>query len=635
MANTYKTLYGWDWPKEMSDELIGLVVGKKWREYKSEFGFEFKDPWEPMLRSMVSLYGKDNFKVSEWTEQHVHDWVVEDMPVTIGCAASGKSNDTGAILVADGIVDPYDTVALVGSTTRDALKLRTWESIERYFSILKNHPRFSIPWKLVPTSCAIVNDRAVNDDPNAQGSKAGIHGVALNDGGKLQGAHLPYVRLVVDELATVYNHQDILTTIENLQIAKDFKFAALANPETWSNPSCQYIIPEGGVDSVDVDTGSWRSTFGCFVRHHDGLKSPCIKNPALAKEFPFLVTQKHVDAALKRTGGNANAPHFWKMVRGFPMPAGGEAQVVLDPAVAVQQRAADPAPPFDPATWRGTCEGIDPAWTEDGDNACLARVFLRVDVYGRPYLDFTNGLRKFALDATQFSTRPAIQQMRDQVIAMKREPYAAPFRCTAVDSSGNQALADELVIYTGASDILHVNSAERASEAKLREADLRKTKDFIYDRGTEAWCVLAEFVRAGQVRGLPQEVVHALTTRRYAFDMVRDSTGLKRPAGVKYPMRLEKKADYKTRNHGQSPDECDACALAALAAKERLGVVPFGYVLAQAAPSASPFDAAFSAPEPPRPAAVEDYDARAEDVDPGEFAVDGVDDVMVQFAAGG
>lgn len=612
MAETYKTLYGWDWPKEMSDEFIGLVVGKKWREYKAEFDFEFKDPWEPMLKSMVSLYGKDNFKVSEWTEQHVHDWVMEDMLVTIGCAASGKSNDTGAILVADGIVDPYDTVALVGSTTRDALKLRTWESIERYFSILKNHPKFFIPWKMVPTSCAIMNDRAVNDDPNAQGSKAGIHGVALNDGGKLQGAHLPYVRLVIDELATIYNHQDILTTIENLQIAKDFKFVALANPETWSNPSCQYIIPEGGIDSVDVDTGSWRSTFGCFVRHHDGLKSPCIKNPALTAELPFLVTQKHVDAALKRTGGNANAPHFWKMVRGFPMPAGGEAQVVLDPAVAVQQKASDPAPPFDPATWRGTCEGIDPAWTEDGDNACVARVFLRVDAYGRPYLDFTNGLRRLSLDASQFRVRPAVQQLRDQVIAAKREPYAAPFKNTAVDSSGNQTLADELVIYAGAYDILQVNSAERASEAPLREADVRKTKDFVYDRGAEAWCILAEFVRAGQVRGLPQEALHALTTRRYAFDMVRDSTGLKRPAGVKYPLRLEKKADYKARNHGQSPDECDACALAALAAKERLGVMPFGYVLKPRpgetlAPN--PFDS--TAPAPPPPA--DDYSSQALD----------------------
>ena len=597
MATTYKRLYGFDWPKEMTDDNVRLVIGKKWREYKAEYGFEFADPWVPMLDAAKHLFG-DYLKVSEWTEQHFHDWVMEPMLVTIGCASSGKSNDTGALIVLDWITDPYDTIVLVGSTTRDALCIRTWESIERYFKVLQNGPS-PVPGKIVPTGCRIVNDRDFSDDPAAQGGKAGIHGVALNDGGKLQGAHLPYVRLVIDELATIYNHEDIKTTIENLHIAKDFRFVGLANPETWSDPSCQYIIPEGGVDSVNVDTGSWRSTFGCFVRHHDGMKSPCVVRPELAAQFPFLTQQRHIDAALRRAGGNAGEPRFWTMVRGFPMPSGGEAQVVLDPAVAVQQRAADPAPPFDPATWRGTCEGIDPAWTEDGDNACAARAFLRVDAYGRPYLDFTNGLRRFSLDASQFKVRPAVQQLRDQAVAMKREPYAAPFRCTAVDSSGNQALADELVIFTGASDIMHVNSSERASKAALRAADARETKSFVYDRGTEAWCVLAEFVRAGQVRGLPQEAVHALTTRRYAFDMVRDSSGLRRPAGVKYPMRLEKKEEYKARNRGRSPDECDACALAALAAKERLGMMPFAYVLAAQAPApgASPFDS--PAPKPP------------------------------------
>ena len=29
---------------------------------------------------------------------------------------------------------------------------------------------------------------------------------------------------------------------------------------------------------------------------------------------------------------------------------------------------------------------------------------------------------------------------------------------------------------------------------------------------------------------------------------------------------------------GRSPDECDACALAALAVKERLGLLPFGFL---------------------------------------------------------
>ena len=302
MSKTYKSRYGFDWPIQMSDELIGLTIGKKWREFKEQ-GIIFKDPWVPMLDAMKALYTDEYFKVSEWTEQHVHDWVMENFLLIWGCASSSKSSDTGALAVVDYIVDPYDTVTLIGSTTKDALRFRTWESIERYYGVLKSNARFTVPGKITQTGYAILNDRDGDDNPLSQGAKAGIHGVALNDGGKLQGAHLPYVRLVIDELATIYNHQDILTTIENLQISKDFKFVGLANPESWSNPSCQYAIPEKGIGSVTVDTGSWRSTFGCFVRHHDGLKSPCVLHPELAKKFPYLVTRKHIEASLKRTNG--------------------------------------------------------------------------------------------------------------------------------------------------------------------------------------------------------------------------------------------------------------------------------------------------------------------------------------------
>ena len=52
--SSYKSRYGFDWPAEMPDELIGLVIGKKWREYKEQ-GVEFKDPWVPMLDAMKSL----------------------------------------------------------------------------------------------------------------------------------------------------------------------------------------------------------------------------------------------------------------------------------------------------------------------------------------------------------------------------------------------------------------------------------------------------------------------------------------------------------------------------------------------------------------------------------------------------
>lgn len=611
--NGYKSRYGYDdWPSEMPDELIGLTIGKKWRQFKEERGIEFKDPWVPMLDAIKSLLPEEYFRISEWTEQHVHDWVMEPMLLTWGCASSGKSNDTGLLAVLDWMTDPYDTITLVGSTTLLALRKRTWESIERYFGLLQKNDKFIVPGKITQTGFAILNDRELDDSAMAKGAKAGIHGVALNQGGKLQGAHLPYVRVIVDELATIDNHEAILTDIENLQIARDFRFIGLANPESWSNPSCQYAIPREGIDSVNVDTGSWRSTFGCFVRHHDGFKSPCVKDPKLAAKFPFLVTQRHIDAALERTGGNADAPHFWKMVRGFPLPAGNAGQTVLDEAVAIRNHVTDLSSPQD--QWVATAAGIDPAWTENGDSACYARCLVRNDQFGKPYLDFTNGLRKMTLNASIFKQHPAVEQLRNQTINFMREPYAASFRTTAIDASGNQSLADDLIIYAAAQDILAVNFATRASEETLRAFDTRPVKETVYDRGTEAWCVLAEFCRAGQVKGLPMEVVEALTQRRYAANMVKDASGQKVPAGVKNPLRLEDKEEFKKRYHGRSPDECDACALAALAVKERVGLLPFGYIVKQPSQTSLVPEDVQARPQI-RPKSNDDFDTTFDDTD--------------------
>ena len=569
MALTYKTRYGADWPVEMSDVFIGLVVGKKWREFKTELGVEFRDPWVPYLESLRALFG-DKFKTPEWTVQHVHDWVMEPFLLTWGCGACGKSNDTGALLVTDWIVDPYDTTTLVGSTTKDALRIRTWESVERYFALLKASREFVVPGKITQTGYSILNDREDDDDPLAQGAKAGIHGVALNDGGKLQGAHSKYVRLIIDELATINNHEGkggVLETIDNLQIAPDFKFAALANPEGWPDPSSQYAIPVGGIDSVSVDTECWRSTFGCFVRHHDGMKAPTVLDESKAKEFPYLIRQKHIDDALKRSNGNPDSPRFWKMVRGFPIPVSSGSPPVLDMAIASQQHAMDPVQ-FDPQTVVGTVAGCDPAWTENGDGACYARAFIRMDPFGRPYLDYTNGLTKLSIQTKMLQTVPAVQQLSNQVVQLMRMPYAAPFRLLAIDASANQGLADHFRIFAGA-DPLAVNYSVRASENPIRANDAEPVNTTIYDRGTESWCVLAEFVRAGMVRGLPSEALRGLTTRRYA---VKKNTQTQM-----FPLRLESKDDFKVR-FKKSPDETDACALAALVAKERFGLLPFGYL---------------------------------------------------------
>lgn len=620
----YRHYYGQDWPPipdgrgglvPMSKVFAGLTIGKKWRFFKKDQGVEFDvEPWVAMLDAAKALIPEQYFVVSEWTEQHFHDWCMCPKGiVTIGCASCGKSCDTGNLMVLDYIVDPFDTVILLGSTTKEALKSRSWNFVQQYHAaISRNSLGFAIPGKITKAGYALVN---VSDDgsPESVGDKAGIQGRALNEDGNLQGAHAKFVRLVVDELATIRNHDAIKTAMTNLRVgALDFKFAALANPESWDDPSCQYIIPEGGTKAVDVDTGFWTSTRGYWVRHHDGLKSPALKSPEAARKFSFLMTQQTIDDNLTECDGNWDAPQMWKMVRGFPMPVNVSAPVVLDRKVGEQNKVTEPPESYGVVV--GVGAGVDPAWSDGGDGAIYQRVLVR-EIGGRMILDFSDGQKKLAIEATKGI--PVAQQLIVQVKNIMQDPgsYCAPLSSTAVDASANQGLADDLDMFIGqgAAVCVHVNNSNRASANPIRaigvgRADTKDRQaerccDRYGDRGTEAWCVLAEFCKAGQVRGLPAEAFRQLTQRRFML-ITKKANGEVMTSGVKFPLRLESKDDFK-RRFKKSPDECDACALAALAVKETLGLLPFGWMKPAEAPLVGP--AAHATPLPsvdiPDPAA--------------------------------
>ena len=336
---TYKTRHGVDWPAEMCDAFIDMTVAKKWRQFKAEYGIEFKDPWVPLLDAAKALIPEQYFKVPPWTEEHFHDWVMAEKGcVTWGCASCGKSNDYGLLMLLDWITDPFDTVIRLGSTDKQSLKSRSWNAVVTYFAALRqNRLGLAIPGKFSKSGYAVLNDDA-DDSPESVGEKAGIVGVAVNDSedsGKLQGAHAKYVRLVIDELATITHHDNIRKAMQNLRVgALDFRFFALANPASWEDESCQYCIPEKGIPSVTVDTGLWTSTRGFLVRHHDGLKCITVTEPEKAREYPFLLTREVVAQNLADCDGNEDAPMYWQMVRGFPVPTAVGIPTVLDANVA-------------------------------------------------------------------------------------------------------------------------------------------------------------------------------------------------------------------------------------------------------------------------------------------------------------
>ena len=517
-----------------------------------------------------------------------------------------NSNDYGLLMLLDWITDPYDTVIRLGSTDKQSLKSRSWNAVITFFAALKrNKLGLAVPGKLSKSGYAILNDGDA-DSPESVGEKTGIVGVAINDSedsGKLQGAHAKFVRIVVDELATITHHDNIRVAIQNLRVgAIDFRFYALANPASWEDQSCQYCIPEGGIDSVNVDTGSWVSTRGYLVRHHDGLKCITVLHPEKSKEFPFLLTKEVADANLADCDGNEDAPVYWRMVRGFPVPRGITMPTVLDSAIARDQKVTEPCP-GGPVV--AAAAGLDPAWTESGDGAIYQRVLIRTLADGRPVLDFGNGQHRLKISATAEKT--VTEQLLDQVEVIIRDPgsWCAPLEATAVDASGNQTLADDLDIFFGGSNVrcMHVNNSARASQSPLRAVgvglndasskDRRAERccDRFKDRGTEAWCVLAEFCKAGMVRGLPPDALEGLVKRRFAC---RKNTSVQQ-----FPLVLEPKDDFKKRFR-RSPDETDSCALAALAVKEVLGVLPYCWLMPAQRPTVSPAVAA-EAPVPLMP----------------------------------
>lgn len=582
-GTTYVKHFGYDWPAGTHRIFACLTIAKKWKLFKEQRGVVFENPGDRLEEALKALV--PSLKMSPWTRQIIQDFAVEDYYALIGGGASGKSHAMAACGVAYWVCDPFDTAVVIGSATLKDLSTRAWSPVLSMFSEIKNNKLgLYIPGKIVSNQYAILNEKD-ESLPETQAARAAIQGRALDEG-RIVGLHTPWVLVIVDELGLVVDIEALKTALTNVRIGTlGFKFVSAANPKPWDSPnSCFYVPPEGV--SVNENTGSWRSAMGYFVRHFNGYKSPVVLNPELKREYPFLMSQTDIDEALKMCGGDRNHPRFFQMVIGFPLSNVSATPTVLDPAVAKANEVTGSLPPPFSGGRRliGTASGIDPAYSEGGDDAVNARV----DVFeqdGKAFLDFSGKVKRVPISAT--SPIPVMQQLRDAVIRRIHEDRGPSIRDIYVDSSGNQSLADVLDIYVGGG-CGHVNNSARASDTPIRAHDVRKAKEHIKDRGTESWIVLAAFCEAGMVKGLPDAAVEGLTTRRFVTKPGSDE--------VVMPLRLEPKEQFKMRFKG-SPNETDACALAALAVKERLGILPFGAVPAPDPKSLFPGFQTFARPQ--------------------------------------
>ena len=547
MAATYKPKYGIDWPLEYSDAYIDMVCAKHFREPPYCNG-KLLRPGEHLIKACRALLEPRDFIISPWTVMHAEDWCETDFCITWGGAACSKSNDYGLFSVIDWATDPYDTIVMLGSTGMKELKTRSYESVVRYFQLLKrNRLGLPFPGKESKTTTAILNES--EDEAPAATEKAGIRGVAVNDGGKLQGAHLPYVRLILDELSEMKSHG--MDARANLSIGcRNFKCFGLCNPTSYYDQGAMFSVPLRGWTSVDEYSEVWDTRWG-RVRHHNGFQSPAILEPGGQEKYPHLVNQEQIDRRLREAGGNSEDRDIWVFVKGWPPRTSTEDTVLT--AVMIHAFQMD-----QPAVWRSDSwelvAGLDPAFTSGGD-ACMLQI-ARVGILagGLRALEFTETLR---LPIDDSSPRPPTYQVVDRLRETLSE-LEIPITRVAVDDSGTQSVADVIDVELGPG-CRRCNSGSSASDRPLARQNGTPVKDKFVDTGTELWIQVAELGRSGQIRNMPAEACNQFSTRRLV------------PAGRR--KRLESKPDYKARLKGmRSPDAGDAAALCVEAARHALGL---------------------------------------------------------------
>lgn len=479
-----------------------------------------------------------------------------------------NSNDYGCMLTLDWIVDPYETRSVLASTSKELLKSRSYESVLRYFKILKKHPKFVIPGRVSKTTTAILNVDAEGesgDDEMTATEKASIRGVAVQQGtveearANIQGAHLPYVRLVLDELSQM--REAAMEARTNLSIGcKDFRLFGLCNPDSINDLAGRYSVPINGWRNVDENTGFWETQWG-WVRHHNGFKSPAITESGGKALYPYLINQDNIDKILKEHNGNTDAPAVWTMVKGWPPPTGNAATVLTEGAIKTFNMQDAPV-------WGGDgvvlLAGLDPAFTSEGDDCILQIGRLGKDLRGTPTIGFGD---TYSLFINASDPRPVSYQIWDQVKALQEE-LGFLIENLGVDDSGTQSVADIIDAQSG-QRCFRVNFGEKASGLPISTMNSKQACEWYQNRITEYYYALVEYGRYGQIRGLPSEAAHEFCQRRLVE--------------AKRPRRLESKKDLKKRIK-RSPDHADACACLVGVARERLGLVPGATIWTPAGP---------------------------------------------------
>jgi len=485
------------------------------------------------------------FEWHEWTNRIVYAGCKRRWTGLAGCAGSAKTRNVAGFAATWWLCDPANSSVIFCSTTMKSLRKRGWAEIQNYYNAIGggygNFVDSRTTWQF-----------RAGDDKHA------IFGIAVNEGdtnkaaANIQGIHTKRQLVVIDEAEAV--PAAIWKSCSNLYPYPsengEFVLFAIANPRFRLSQFGRFIEPEGGWDTVSVDTEEWESKpqmdgKKALVIRFDFAKSPnVIEGKTVSKHLP---SKSRVEARLKtlKERGAENDPDHLAYDRGFP-PSEGSSSTVFTSSL-IEQHGGYGQHEFTGSNFI-IIGALDQAFG-GGDRPAIRFGAMGDIVGGKMGIEWMPATVLFP-DA--MSKRPIRYQLADACkrccanVQYRGRRYECKPENFAIDCTGEGGCAD-VCQQEWSPDIIRIQFGGSPSEEPVSNEDGRLAKDVYRNKRAEMYFRARNALMSGQLKGIDHDTAQELCTTDYS-EITRD--------GIKKPVTLIDKKEYKLK-YTKSPDLAD------------------------------------------------------------------------------
>ena len=468
---------------------------------------------------------------------HMHPWAVRMVRnlcrykrlSIAGCASSGKSRTLAIWGIVNFLARPTDTKVIFTSTSLKDSRGRIWGDVEKLWQALPADG----PGQLVSSSGTIrFYDHAtdIKDDTRGLTLLAGEKSKETDSIGKMKGFKAPRMIFIADELPDL--SEALISAAEsNLSSNPHFQFVGIGNPASYYDPHGVLSEPEKGWASVTERDMEWRGKKAYVIRF-DAEQSPNFGPDG--EKWKYLMTEERLQDLKSRLG--ENSLRYYAMVKGFWFPETAS-DCIYSGVMLNTYRAQEKA------VFKGGFQkvaGFDPAFTHGGDDAVLTIGKVGVDVDGKVVVE--RSATHLLYEDTKDNTLSRSEQIALQVKRICEQEGVRP-EDLAVDASG------------GGSPWCDMLSAKWTNAfTRVQFGGVAENKEEYANRVSELWFSGQSLVRAGQLRGVDNELARELIARTYKLNGKR--------------IQVTPKEEMRAKI-GRSPDRADSFFLMLWMAKKK------------------------------------------------------------------